>query len=694
MEALLLATPSRRVASAVKNAADEATEASHDSSSNPAAASPLLPLGDMDDDNNANNGRTLTAPATTTPGKKSKKKKRGGHVRAPSEGILGGVFAGFDMPGGGDKENNARVAFHGSVEKGGGGTAAREGRRKHGRSKSDGQGLLLSSGSLDLFSSSGDVSSGSAATPASTPLKSSAGPQPHATPVSKRKAKRNRTSYGLSTPSFASPFSAKKSVRSKAKRRLTPPRPKSTVKRSAVKPVDSKGTASNSSNTHLSLSIGSALGSFDDAGGDGERSRRTSELDPSAFQVELPAAAELRSTAKICAVVGDYLELAGRGGATEETGSGEGAPTDFTFASLLPGGAHFGDASHPVAAKLREATAGGDLSAQGFFREYYGEEQSEGSAGGKQKSGRVEACVFGSQSARQFVVAFRGSSAVQGRPLKGTTMQTKLGVSASEEPTLPLHPQEHPSIPVVASFAEAYLAPRLESDLFRHLEQLTALHPFCDVVFTGHSFGAALATLGAVRYASLRPRIRVSCHAFGSPRVGGTEFRHLAHSLPNLKILRVENGLDPYVSAPEGNGWEHVGHGVTMNDATQSVGGGEMPQKQWQPSEASNVAPTLADPLQVRAYRFGKGGDGGPHRSTSSNNLFRLAGAGVGGVISKMANPGQWLALNGSSGAEADHDVEAYVDKLERVSDLPEKFVGLEGDGIRARDDGEVRCVV
>lgn len=69
------------------------------------------------------------------------------------------------------------------------------------------------------------------------------------------------------------------------------------------------------------------------------------------------------------------------------------------------------------------------------------------------------------------------------------------------------------------------------------MEDLTTENPFFDVVFTGHSFGAGLATIGAMRYAVLQPMIRVSCNAFGSPRVGGTEFRSLVHSLPNLKVI-------------------------------------------------------------------------------------------------------------------------------------------------------------
>jgi len=55
----------------------------------------------------------------------------------------------------------------------------------------------------------------------------------------------------------------------------------------------------------------------------------------------------------------------------------------------------------------------------------------------------------------------------------------------------------------------------------------------------GHSFGAALATIGSVRYAALHPMMRVSCCGFGCPKVGGMDFRQLVHSFPNLKVCVV-----------------------------------------------------------------------------------------------------------------------------------------------------------
>ena len=62
--------------------------------------------------------------------------------------------------------------------------------------------------------------------------------------------------------------------------------------------------------------------------------------------------------------------------------------------------------------------------------------------------------------------------------------------------------------------------------------------------------------------------MRVSCHVFGSPRVGGEEWRQAVHSVPNLRIYRAENGSDPYVMLPNGNEWVHCGHAIQICDLT------------------------------------------------------------------------------------------------------------------------------
>ncbi|WP_052494019.1 lipase family protein [Nitrosospira sp. NpAV] len=73
----------------------------------------------------------------------------------------------------------------------------------------------------------------------------------------------------------------------------------------------------------------------------------------------------------------------------------------------------------------------------------------------------------------------------------------------------------------------------------------------CPIFYTGHSLGAALATLAAARYA---PR---AVYTFGSPRVGNEAF---AASLQIVPIHRVVDNKDAAaLLPPEAMGFRHVG---------------------------------------------------------------------------------------------------------------------------------------
>lgn len=129
---------------------------------------------------------------------------------------------------------------------------------------------------------------------------------------------------------------------------------------------------------------------------------------------------------------------------------------------------------------------------------------------------------------------------------------------------------EEQPVRVHSTFRDAYFSTTMEETVFALLENLATRKPFFDVVMTGHSFGAAMATIGAMRYAVNQPMIRVSCHVFGAPRIGGEEWRQMAHSVPNLKIFRAENGSDPFIMLPSGSEWLHVGHAISFGESTES----------------------------------------------------------------------------------------------------------------------------
>jgi len=237
---------------------------------------------------------------------------------------------------------------------------------------------------------------------------------------------------------------------------------------------------------------------------------RSSEIDPTAFQVDLPSFDEIFSHAKICNVMDNYTEVGGR---------------EFDFSSLMlwkardklvfrapedsrdesfTNSATTTSLENPIHSALKDAVP--DILVEGFFREYFEDKASESGLG------RIEAVVFSSEHRRQFIVCYRGSSDVQNRPVYGNS--TKLVDNCNLQQSLKI----------------------LNDCVYSLLYRLSILKPFCDVVMTGHSFGGILSTFSGEFFAREHPVMRISCHVFGCPRVHDLEFRRSAHSLPNFKV--------------------------------------------------------------------------------------------------------------------------------------------------------------
>lgn len=446
------------------------------------------------------------------------------------------------------------------------------------------------------------------------------------------------------------PGKAKSKLLSSSKKRFLAPlsagRPS---KREKLTPPRSAGIGSRvSASKNLESKLMSSSTGFDDAN---EFMLRSSELEPSLFQIELPSREDVLTHGKICSLMDDYTA----------------SDREFDF-STLEGVARSqledmckatpdGDDNTLNALSYRPIIqaflkCSDDLTVEGFFREYT--EDSE----------RVEVCVFFSQRARQFIVCYRGSTSTQSKPIRNRDIkQTYLKDCANKL-------DDKHKVPVLPTFRDAYYTKNLEESVFSLLNRLVLANPFCDVVMTGHSFGGALATIAAMKYADSCPMIRVSCHAYGSPRVGGLEFRQLVHSLPNLKVVRLENGSDPYVCMPEGSSWFHVGHTITLNAAASSsfpsVGG---------LMESGNNASSDSNTVDLLAYRFDK-------ERPSANFIVNGMSA-----LSRMGHHGK-----------GDHDIKAYVMALERTilmgTPWVDRFVGMVGDGVVSKMDNEQRLVV
>jgi len=144
-----------------------------------------------------------------------------------------------------------------------------------------------------------------------------------------------------------------------------------------------------------------------------EMYRMTStEMDPSNFQIELPSKKEVLAHANICNLMNGYtavqrdFNFAMLSGITRSTLEKEYAKSTTNDDPMIAGICH-----RDVVKQVLECAD--DLVVEGFFREY-GKVMNKEGEGGE----RIEACVFSSESLRQIIVCFRGSTAAQARPVK------------------------------------------------------------------------------------------------------------------------------------------------------------------------------------------------------------------------------------------------------------------------------------
>ena len=87
------------------------------------------------------------------------------------------------------------------------------------------------------------------------------------------------------------------------------------------------------------------------------------------------------------------------------------------------------------------------------------------------------------------------------------------------------------------------------------------------IKFIGHSLGAALATLFSGYIASLHPRLKVSCHTFGSPRVGNKHYaKWFQKNVSSCNCCRIMNQKDPVAQIPMSGYFQHVSNAKCIMD--------------------------------------------------------------------------------------------------------------------------------
>lgn len=192
----------------------------------------------------------------------------------------------------------------------------------------------------------------------------------------------------------------------------------------------------------------------------------------------------------------------------------------------------------------------------------------------------------------------------------------------------------------------------METKVFELLEQLMTENPFCDVSFVGNSFGSGLATISAINCAEKYPMMTVSCHSFGCPKLGKRYFRDRAHSLPNLRIFRIELDLESCNNVPTST-FQHLGHVIFISNTKDRVSSSK---KSHQENEQ----------VSVKAFKFGKNGTYKTKVKKSHGKSHTKMCSYVYAIESFTHRGCQWV----------------------------EKFVGEDGEGILGSIDKEERLIV
>lgn len=159
--------------------------------------------------------------------------------------------------------------------------------------------------------------------------------------------------------------------------------------------------------------------------------------------------------------------------------------------------------------------------------------------------------VLLSKSTRTLYVAFRGTSSAKDAKADATVSLVPVGYSDPNHPTHVLK--------VVKGFHAQFAA--VKDKLFKFASDNAA--DFDEILITGHSLGAALATIFAPAYcnhcasSSVPLASSVKCITFGCPRVGNRPFgRYYNHCISAPNHWRVHNHRDPIAKVPPAL-WAH-----------------------------------------------------------------------------------------------------------------------------------------
>jgi len=264
----------------------------------------------------------------------------------------------------------------------------------------------------------------------------------------------------------------------------------------------------------------------------------SSEIEPSQYQVDIPKKADIVACGRLCQFMHEYKQISNnypfdllKGGPLATLNCELLALTDSN---------KIGPSNHQAMIHKLKECGFDDLVVDGFIRHEF-------------REGAIEVLIVSSEQLRQMIVCINaiGDEQLIKKTLKGG--ETSEVIDENTINAVKIHTTLH----------DAFINSGLKERLFKNLGNLE--RPFFDIVFTGHSFGAAIATLAALTYADKNPQLRISANVYGCPRIGKEPFRRWVHSLPNLRVFRLENPQDFALAFPGGKDFMTVGHGIQIN---------------------------------------------------------------------------------------------------------------------------------
>lgn len=102
-----------------------------------------------------------------------------------------------------------------------------------------------------------------------------------------------------------------------------------------------------------------------------------------------------------------------------------------------------------------------------------------------------------------------------------------------------------------------YSAVGVQPQIDAAVAELGALYPYYDVVFTGHSYGAATATLAAATYVIGKPAHPTKVITFGEPRVGNAAFAGYINGILEIHRHTHDRDIVPHLPPVSAGYWHH-----------------------------------------------------------------------------------------------------------------------------------------